>query len=184
MRHLPNELAHPAVRYSAPAKLSRYHRGESLRRFELGKILANEAILSIMLRRAERESRPKLPQNRSPVTATRLVCARHFVSLSSIKQMCYRYAMPEFVIERDIPGAGSWTEDQIRNESIKSLDVLHGMSVQIQWLHSYVTDDKIYCVYMAPDEALIREHAKRLGAPANRISAVRRMIDPAKYSSS
>ena len=92
--------------------------------------------------------------------------------------------MPEFVIERDIPGAGSWTEDQIRNESIKSLDVLHGMSVQIQWLHSYVTDDKIYCVYMAPDEALIREHAKRLGAPANRISAVRRMIDPAKYSSS
>jgi hypothetical protein len=89
--------------------------------------------------------------------------------------------MPQFVIEREIPGAGSMTEDQIREVSTKSLDVLGGLGPQIQWLHSYVTDDKIYCVYLAPDENPIHEHAKRLGVPANRVSAVRRMIDPAKY---
>jgi len=90
--------------------------------------------------------------------------------------------MPEYVIEREIPGAGQWNEEQIREASVQSIDVLRGMGVQIQWLHSYVTDDKIYCVYLAPDETWIREHARRLGVPANRISAVRRMIDPAKYS--
>jgi len=90
--------------------------------------------------------------------------------------------MPEYVIEREIPGAGSWNEDQIRQASIQSLEVLGGLGMQIKWLHSYVTDDKIYCVYLAPDESLIREHATRLGVPANRISAVRRMIDPKKYS--
>ena len=90
--------------------------------------------------------------------------------------------MPEYVIEREIPGAGSWNEDQIRQASIQSLEVLRGLGVQIQWLHSYVTDDKIYCVYLAPDESLIREHATRLGVPANRISAVRRMIDPVRYA--
>jgi hypothetical protein len=90
--------------------------------------------------------------------------------------------MPEYVIEREVPGAGKLTEEQIREVSLKSLEVIGGLGPQIRWLHSYVTDDKIYCVYMAPDEAPIREHAKRLGVPANRISAVRRMIDPAKYS--
>ena len=90
--------------------------------------------------------------------------------------------MPEYVIEREVPGAGKFTEEQIREVSLKSLEVIGGLGPQIRWLHSYVTDDKIYCVYMAPDEAPIREHAKRLGVPANRISAVRRMIDPAKYS--
>ena len=90
--------------------------------------------------------------------------------------------MREYVIEREIPGAGALSEEQIREVSIKSLDVLRGLGMQIQWLHSYVTDDKIYCVYMAPDETLIQEHARRLGVPANRISAVRRMIDPAKYA--
>ena len=90
--------------------------------------------------------------------------------------------MPEFVIERDIPGAGRMTEDEIRDVSLRSLDVLKGLGPQIQWLHSYVTDDRLYCVYLAPDEALIREHARRLGVPANRISAVRRLIDPARYS--
>lgn len=89
--------------------------------------------------------------------------------------------MPQFVIERDVPGAGSFTEEQIRETSLKSLEILGGMGPQIQWLHSYVTDNKIYCVYFAPDDASIREHAKQLGLPANRISAVRRMIDPAKY---
>jgi hypothetical protein len=89
--------------------------------------------------------------------------------------------MPQFVIEREIPGAGTWTEDQIRDASLASLEVLGGMGSQIQWLHSYVTDDRIYCVYLAPDDSAIREHAKRAGFPANRISAVRRMIDPVKY---
>ena len=90
--------------------------------------------------------------------------------------------MREYVIEREIPGAGSWTEEQIRETSIKSLEILHGLGAQIQWLHSYVTDNKVYCVYLAPNESLIQEHARLLGVPANRISAVRRMIDPGKYS--
>ena len=93
-----------------------------------------------------------------------------------------RIAMPQFVIEREIPGAGRMTEDEIRDASIRSLDVLRGLGPQIQWLHSYVTDDRLYCVYLAPDEALIREHARRLGVPANRISAVRHLMDPKKYS--
>jgi hypothetical protein len=90
--------------------------------------------------------------------------------------------MREYVIEREIPGAGSFTEEQIREASLKSLEILGNLGPQIRWMHSYVTDDKIYCVYLAPDEASIREHAKRLGMPANRISAVRRMVDPLKYS--
>jgi hypothetical protein len=90
--------------------------------------------------------------------------------------------MPEYVIEREIPGAGQMTEEQIRDVSVRSLEVLRGIGPQIQWLHSYVTDDRIYCVYLAPDEAAVREHAQRLGVPANRISAVRRMIDPKKDS--
>jgi hypothetical protein len=89
--------------------------------------------------------------------------------------------VPQFVIEREVPGAGDFTEEQIREASLKSLEILSGMGPQIQWLHSYVTDDKIYCVYFAPDDSLIREHAKRLGLPANRVSAVRRLIDPQKY---
>jgi hypothetical protein len=90
--------------------------------------------------------------------------------------------MPEFVIERDIPGAGQLTEEQIREVSLRSLEVLSGLGSEIQWLHSYVTDDRIYCVYLASDEGLIREHAQQLGVPANRISAVRRLINPAKYA--
>jgi len=85
--------------------------------------------------------------------------------------------MPKFVIERDVPGAGNLTGAQLRELSQKSVEVLHGLGPEIQWLHSYVTGDKVYCVYLAPDEALIREHAKRVGIPANRISAVRRLID-------
>jgi hypothetical protein len=90
--------------------------------------------------------------------------------------------MPEFVIEREIPGAGRMTEQEIRDVSLRSLEVLAELGPQIQWLHSYVTDDRIYCVYLAPDESLIREHARRLGVPANRIAAVRRLIDPQKYA--
>lgn len=88
--------------------------------------------------------------------------------------------MPQFVIEREIPGAGNLSEDQIREVSLRSLQVLHEMGKQIQWLHSYVTEDKVYCVYLAPDEDTIREHARRTGIPANRVAAVRRLIDPAK----
>jgi hypothetical protein len=90
--------------------------------------------------------------------------------------------MPEFVIEREIPGAGQMTEDQVRDISVRSLEVLKNIGPQIQWLHSYVTDDRLYCVYLAPDEAVIREHARKLGVPANRISAVRRLIDPQRYA--
>jgi hypothetical protein len=86
--------------------------------------------------------------------------------------------MPKFVIEREIPGAGSLSDAELRKVSQKSLNVLKEMGPEIQWLHSYVTGDKIYCVYLAPDEATIREHAKRGGFPANRVSAVRRLIDP------
>lgn len=88
--------------------------------------------------------------------------------------------MPQFVIEREIPGAGNLSEDQIREVSLRSLQVLQEMGKQIQWLHSYVTEDKVYCVYLAPDEDTIREHARRTGIPANRVAAVRRLIDPAK----
>ena len=87
--------------------------------------------------------------------------------------------MPQFVIERDIPGAGSLSEEQIRDVSLRSLETLKQMGPRIQWLHSYVTEDKVYCVYLAPDEETIREHARRSGIPANRVAAVRRLIDPA-----
>jgi rRNA-processing protein FCF1 len=86
--------------------------------------------------------------------------------------------MPEFVIEREIPGAGRLSEAEIRDMSLHSLQVLKEIGPQIQWLHSYVTEDKVYCVYLAPDENSIREHARRAGIPADRVSAVRRLIDP------
>jgi len=86
--------------------------------------------------------------------------------------------MPKFVIEREIPGAGNLTDAEIQEISRKSIAVLKGMGTEIQWLQSYVTGDKVYCIYLAPNEATIREHARRGGFPANRISAVRRMMDP------
>lgn len=86
--------------------------------------------------------------------------------------------MPKFVIERDVPGAGKLSEQEIREISMRSVEVLRAMGQQIQWLNSYVTDEKIYCVYLAPDETTIREHARRAGLPADRVSRVRRLIDP------
>ena len=86
--------------------------------------------------------------------------------------------MPKFVIEREVPGAGNLSDRELQEISRKSMAVLRELGPQIQWLQSYVTGDKVYCVYLAPDEATIREHAKRGGFPANRISAVRRLIDP------
>ena len=86
--------------------------------------------------------------------------------------------MPKFVIERDIPGAGQMSAQELQAISQKSCSVLGGMGPQIQWLHSYVTGDKIYCVYIAPDEAMVREHARQGGFPANRVSEIREIIDP------
>lgn len=87
--------------------------------------------------------------------------------------------MPKFVIEREVPGAANLSDAQWREISQKSVSVLKEMGPGIQWLHSYVAGDKVYCVYLAPDETLIREHARRAGIPANRITAVRRLLDPA-----
>ncbi len=86
--------------------------------------------------------------------------------------------MPKFVIEREIPDAGKLSQDQLQAISQKSCGVLRSMGPEIQWLHSYVTDDKIYCVYIAPDEETVRKHAQQGGFPANRVSQVRSVIDP------
>jgi len=86
--------------------------------------------------------------------------------------------MPKFVIEREIPGAGKLTSQELQAISQKSCGVLRAMGPQIQWIESYVTDDKIYCVYIAPDERAVREHAQQGGFPANRISRIRTVIDP------
>jgi len=86
--------------------------------------------------------------------------------------------MPKYVIEREIPGAGQLSKDQLHAISQKSCGVLQKLGPQIQWVESFVTPDKIYCVYIAPNEAMVREHAKQGGFPANRVSEVKRMIDP------
>ena len=86
--------------------------------------------------------------------------------------------MPKFVIERDVPGAANLSDAEWREISQRSVNALKGMSPEIQWLHSYVAGDKVYCVYLAPDEATVQEHARRAGLPANRITAVRRLLDP------
>ena len=86
--------------------------------------------------------------------------------------------MPKYVIERNIPNVGSLSAQQLQAVSQKSCGVLRSMGPQIQWLHSYVTADKIYCIYIAPDERAIREHAERGGFPADRISEVAGVIDP------
>ena len=86
--------------------------------------------------------------------------------------------MPKFVIERDIVGAGKLPKSELQAISQKSCSVLHGMGPTIQWVQSYVTDDKIYCVYIAPNEAMVREHAKQGGFPANSVAIVRKVIDP------
>ncbi len=86
--------------------------------------------------------------------------------------------MPKYVIERDIPGAGKLTRDQLHAISQKSCGVLRDLGPQIQWVESFVTPDKIYCIYIAPDENAVREHARQGGFPANRISEVKTMIDP------
>jgi cell division inhibitor SulA len=86
--------------------------------------------------------------------------------------------MPKYVIERDLPGAGQLSPDQLTGISQKSCAVLNGLGPQIQWIHSYVTADKIYCIYIAPNEELVREHARQGGFPATRVSEVKTVIDP------
>jgi len=86
--------------------------------------------------------------------------------------------MPKYVIERDIPGAGKLSADQLQAISQTSCGVLSKLGPQIQWLHSYVTDDRIYCVYIAPNEEMVRQHAQQGGFPANRVSEVATVIDP------
>lgn len=90
--------------------------------------------------------------------------------------------MPQFVIERDVPGAGRLSEEEIREMSLRSIQALSAIGSHIQWLHSYVTEDKVYCIYLAPDEQTIRDHGRHANIPVDRVSAVRRMIDPVKYS--
>lgn len=86
--------------------------------------------------------------------------------------------MPKFVIERDIPGAGKLSPQELQAISMKSCSVLNAMGPQIQWMQSYVTDDKVYCIYVAPNEEAVREHARQGGFPANKVSRVRSVIDP------
>ncbi len=86
--------------------------------------------------------------------------------------------MPKFVIEREIPGAGKLSADELQAISQKSCGVLNNMGPQIQWVQSYVTGDKVYCVYIAPNEEMIQEHARQGGFPANRISEIKSVIDP------
>ena len=87
--------------------------------------------------------------------------------------------MPKYVIEREIPGAGQFTDDDLKGISKKSCDVLDMLGTSIQWIHSYVTADKIYCVYRAADEDLVRQHAKQGGFPANSVAEIRATIEPA-----
>jgi hypothetical protein len=86
--------------------------------------------------------------------------------------------MPKYVIERDLPGAGRLSPEQLQAISQKSCGVLRELGPQVQWLHSFVTDDKIYCLYIAPSEEAVREHASRGGFPANAVNQVRAVIDP------
>jgi hypothetical protein len=109
-----------------------------------------------------------------------LIC-RPFENLTGVQTPFHpkgRSIMPKYVIEREIPGAGKLSPQELNAISQKSCSVLRHLGPQIQWLHSYVTDDKIYCVYIAPNEKMIREHAQQGGFPANRISEVRTVIDP------
>ncbi len=86
--------------------------------------------------------------------------------------------MPKYVVEREIPGAGKLSPQELQAIAQKSCEVLRQMGPQIQWVQSYVTDDKIYCVYIAPDEEAVRKHAQQGGFPANRVSEIRSVIDP------
>lgn len=91
--------------------------------------------------------------------------------------------MPQFVIERTVPGASKMSEEEIREASLASLAALDHLGPRIRWVRSYVTDDKIYCIYYAPDEAMIRQHGELASIPVDRVAAVRRILDPVNYES-
>jgi len=86
--------------------------------------------------------------------------------------------MPKYVIEREIPGAGNWSEQELNTVAQTSCGVLRKLGSEIQWVQSYVTGDKVYCVYISPNEEMIHEHARQAGFPANRVSQVKHIIDP------
>ena len=91
--------------------------------------------------------------------------------------------MPQFVIEREMPGVGGASPNDLKAASQTSCNVLRELGPEIQWVHSYVTDDKIYCIYYSPDEALIREHGRMIGVPVDRVAAVRRILEPVNFES-
>jgi hypothetical protein len=101
-----------------------------------------------------------------------------FKTTSHLNTITQEPIMPKYIIEREIPGAGSLTAQDLQGISQKSCGILKNMGSKIQWVESYVTDDKVYCVYIAPDEATVRAHAEQGGFPANRVSEIRTMIDP------
>jgi hypothetical protein len=86
--------------------------------------------------------------------------------------------MPKYLIEREIPGAGNLSAEELKGAAQNSCTILRQLGPEIQWVHSYVTDDKIYCIYIAPNEAMVKEHAEKGGIPTNRISEVHSIIDP------
>jgi hypothetical protein len=115
---------------------------------------------------------------RPPFFSLRAFCASdHYIRILSSNQESGGF-MPKYLIEREIAGAGKLTPEQLQGISQKSCGVLEKLGPKIQWVESYLTDDKIYCVYIAPDEAMVREHARLGGFPANRVSEIKRMIDP------
>jgi hypothetical protein len=91
--------------------------------------------------------------------------------------------VPRYVIEREVPNAGSLTDEELREMSLQALDALNELGPKIQWIHSYVTDNKVYCVYVAADEELIRRHGELAGARVDRIARVRHLVDPTNYAS-
>lgn len=91
--------------------------------------------------------------------------------------------MPQFIIERVVPGASKLTDAELREASLASLVALKQLGPEIRWLHSFVCDDKIYCIYYAPDEAVIREHGRMIGVPVDRVAAVRRILEPVNFES-
>jgi hypothetical protein len=99
-------------------------------------------------------------------------------SAITVESSSEEHEMPKYIIEREIPGAGSMSPETLQAISQKSCGVLRSMGSHIQWVESFVTADKVYCVYIAPDEAAIQEHARQGGFPANRVSEVKTMIDP------
>jgi uncharacterized protein DUF4242 len=119
-----------------------------------------------------------LLQSSSAKVRFRLPGRDAYGSASQIAAQPGEEEMPKYVIERDIPKIGDVTTDQVIAISQKSCSVLNNLGPTIQWLHSYVTQDKIYCVYIAPNEEMVREHARQGGFPANRVSEVKMVIDP------